>query len=662
MKQQSEIKEGQFNKVNKIFVSDFETVTFKGQSYTEVWAAGICDITSEKVHIFNTLQNYIAYVKHLAKFGNIFVYFHNAKFDCSFLLDYFLRSPLYNCAVTGNLEDLNIRFLDKKHMPNNSFTYTFSDKGQFYKLTLKVHSHIVEFIDSLKLLPFSVKTIEKNFSTRASKGEIDYSRHRHAGEEITPEEKEYLENDILVVKEALLFMFENGHTKLTIGSCCIAEFKKLYDPYWKNSDTMVPITYRNYEYEMDFPDLMEEKSPKESINLWDYIHESYRGAWCYVKDNITGKLIKKGLTLDVNSLYPSVMHSESGNYYPVGKGQIFYREIPEKVKDKTRYYYFVRIRTRFYLKEGYLPFIQIKNNFLYKGNEMLKTSDILNKRDGKYYKYYRDKEGNAKPAIVELTLTCTDFERIQEFYRLEDLEILDGVYFNAKLGIFDHYINKYAKLKINATNKAERQLAKLFLNNLYGKLASTSCSSFKYAVIDPKTDALKFYNIPAYDKKPGYIPCGAAITSYARDFIIRKAQANYKYFCYADTDSLHLNCSITDVKDCKLDSKKFLCFKCETEWTEAIFIRQKCYIEHVYSEDFEIKDHPYYNIICAGMPDNCKNKIQKYLYNGKDGKIFRITDFKKGLEVTGKLQQSYIKGGMILSETSYKIKEEIWRI
>lgn len=635
--EQVSIKEG------KIFVADFETVTFPGQDYTEVWAAAITDITSENVKVYNTIQRFMAQVRFLAKYHNIKIYFHNAKFDCSFLIDYFIRSKAYKQAITGNVEDYTLRFLDNKHMPNNSFRYTFSDKGQFYSLTLKVNNHTVEFIDSLKLLPFSVKVIGKNFSTKKQKGEIDYTLHRHAGEVITDEEQEYVKNDVLVVREALLFMFKNGHTKLTIGSCCISEFKRTYG-------------LDNVDYKVDFPDLREEQSPVPNTNLWDYVHNSYRGAWCYVKKSITGKLIKKGVTLDVNSLYPSVMHSESGNYYPVGKGTLFVKELPE-ICNRKDIYYFIRIRTRFYLKKGYLPFVQIKNSFLYKGNEMLETSDILNKKDGKYYKFYTDKNGEIKPTSVELTLTCTDFKRLQEFYNLVDLEILDGVYFYAKLGIFDNYINKYAALKINAKNKAERTLAKLFLNNLYGKLAASSNSSFKYAVIDPKTDALKFYNIPDNSKNPGYIPCGSAITSYARDFIIRKAQANYRNFCYCDTDSLHLNCAITDVKDCPIHPSKFLYFKAETEWTEASFIRQKCYIEHVYSNDLEFCED-YYNIVCAGMPTNCKNQIQYKLYNTP----FKLTDFKKGLEVNGKLQQSYIKGGMVLTETSFKIKEEVWRI
>lgn len=659
-------------KTEYAYFADFETVVFPGQDSTEVWAAGIAGMEGD-VEIFNNLPDFIKYVKKLIRSRNIKVYFHNARFDCSFLLDYFLRDKKIKQATTGNIVDHTLQFLPNKAMPSNSIKYVFSDKGQFYSLTYCVGTHRVEFIDSLKLLPFPLETIGKNFCKSVRKGSIQYVGERHAYGEITEEEGEYLKNDVLILREAMQYMFEKRHTRLTIGSCCLNEFRQNYGLF-------------DEQYKLDFPDLRPYESPVEGKNMFDYIHEAYRGAWCYVMEGKQGKVYKKGLTLDVNSLYSSVMHSDSGNYYPVGLGRIFQGEIPEKVLNNNHYYFFVRIRCRFKLKSGKLPFIQIKNTFRYKGNDMLKTSDIL--YHGKYYSYYRDKDGEIKPADVELTLTCTDWYRLNEFYDLYDLQILDGVYFHAAIGIFDDYINKYAALKINAKNKAERTLAKLFLNNLYGKFAATDDSSFKYAYIDKDKDHLCFVNVPANNKTPGYIPVGAAITSYARDFIIRKAEENYDRFIYADTDSLHMEGTITDVKACNLHESKFLCFKCETLWDTAVFIRQKSYVEHVTHENLDPVS-PYFNIICAGMPDKCKeyvksamelsaqpqDKIKKYYKKlfkkyRKETKTVKkfvytplsITDFKPGLEVPGKLQQTYIKGGMILGETTYKIKESVWRI
>ena len=58
-------------------------------------------------------------------------------------------------------------------------------------------------------------------------------------------------------------------------------------------------------------------------------------------------------------------------------------------------------------------------------------------------------------------------------------------------------------------------------------------------------------------KKPGYIPVGSAITSYARNFTIRAAQMNYfgkdkPGFIYADTDSIHCNIAWHEVSGVKI--------------------------------------------------------------------------------------------------------------
>ena len=136
---------------------------------------------------------------------------------------------------------------------------------------------------------------------------MEYTGFRYSGCKITDEEKEYIKNDVLVVKEALEIMFNEGHNKLTIGSCCLAEFKKIIGK----------DDFKNY-----FPNLTEITLDKEtygSFNAEEYIRKSYRGGWCYVVKGKENKIYTKGITADVNSLYPSVMSSDSGNRYPVGQ-------------------------------------------------------------------------------------------------------------------------------------------------------------------------------------------------------------------------------------------------------------------------------------------------------------------------------------------------------
>lgn len=644
----------------RFFIGDFETTVFKGQTFTEVWASACVELYHDDVKIFHSIDEQFEYFKSLKE--NICVYYHNLKFDGNFWLSYLLVKLGFKQAYINHNENLlDIEWIEDKDMQNNSLKYSISDMGQWYSITIKVNGHYIILRDSLKLLPFSVKQIGKSFKTQHQKLDMEYEGFRYAGCEITDEEKKYIANDVLVVKEAMETMFNEGHKKLTIGSCCLAEFRKLLG---------------EYDYKTFFPDLTEielDTNIHTYPNADAWIRKSYRGGWCYLVKGKENQLYKNGTTADVNSLYPSMMSSESDNDYPIGLPKFWHGNyIPEEAK-KPNKYFFIRIRTRFYLKRGYLPFVQIKTSRNYKGTECLETSDIYDPKTNKYYEYYYDQDGNYHDATVELTLTQTDWQLLQEHYELVDCEIIDGCYFYTAKGIFDEYIEKYKKIK-QESEGALRTLAKLFLNNLYGKLATSTASPFKIAYIK-EDKSIGFMSIPANDKQPIYIPCGSAITSYARNFTIRAAQKNYhgvheRGFIYADTDSIHCDLLPEEIVGIKVDPKAFCCWKLEACWDEAIFVRQKTYIEHVTHEDLEPIDKPYYNVKCAGMPEKCKNLFIKSMqgltqeerkdYTEEELKFIdtprTMEDFKIGLVVPDKLLPKRIMGGVILQETTFEMR------
>lgn len=659
-------------KTYRTFACDFETTVYPAQTDTEVWASACVELDTEDVHIFGSIEDTFSYFKNLN--GNLICYFHNLKFDGAFWLDYLLRKLKFRQAFYkfGSL-DTQIKWKRERDMCNNEFKYSISDHGQWYSIIIKVNGKFIEIRDSLKLLPFSIKRIGESFGTKHKKLEMEYTGYRYAGCEITEEEREYIRNDVLVLKEALEIMYSEGHKKLTIGSCCLDEYKKICNSSIRNT----------LDYKEMFPDLYQQPLSDDYFStdnkfithdMGTYVRKSYKGGWCYLVRGKESKVFRNGTTADVNSLYPSVMHSESGNYYPVGYPHFFKGEIPQVALEDERYY-FVRIKSRFYLKEGKLPFIQIKNNLLYDGTEMLESSDV--KLDGEYYTHYRGEDGKLKDSRVELTLTMTDYALLKEHYHLVDFEILDGCWFYAQIGIFDEYIDKYKDIKVNSKG-AKRELAKLFLNNLYGKLASSTDSSFKLAYIDDN-GMIKFRAIPATDKKPGYIPCGSAVTSYARNFTIRAAQKNYHGkdkpgFIYADTDSIHCDLAPEEIKGIKVHDSAFCHWKLESCWDRAIFVRQKTYIEHVVKDNM-VDCNPKHVIKCAGMPDKCKDLFeesmsdrlikkegytkeeQKFLFTKNGKKIRRgYEDFKIGLEIPGKLRPKRIKGGILLVDCPYKMR------
>lgn len=644
----------------RYFMGDFETTVYKGQVNTEVWASASVELFTEDVHIFNSIDEQFNYFVSLN--DNIVVYYHNLKFDGGFWLSYLLVDLEFKQAYEKiGVEENQVQWLKERDMPNNSFKYSISDKGMWYTIIIHTHGHYIEIRDSLKLLPFSVKRIGESFGTKHEKLDMEYVGFRYAGCTITDDEKKYIANDVLVVKEALEIMFEQGHTELTIGSCCLQEYKRIMG---------------KDDYELFFPDVYQfELEPaiyKES-NAGEWLRHSYKGGWCYLVKGKENKKYYKGTTADVNSLYPSMMSSESGNRYPVGKPCFWNGNyIPDKaLQDNT--YYFVRIKTRFYLKDGMLPFIQIKGSFLYKGTEALDSSDVYDFKTGKYYSTYIDTNGKEHDTRVELTLTMTDYELLKEHYELVDFEILDGCWFYTQVGIFDDYIEKYKKIKME--NKgALRESAKLFLNNLYGKMASSPDSSFKLAYVK-EDKSIGFLPVKESNKKAGYIPVGSAITSYARNFTIRAAQKNYhgvneRGFIYADTDSIHCDLEPAEIKGITVHDKNFCCWKLESCWDVGIFTRQKTYIEHITHEDCIPVEEPYYNIKCAGMPQKCKKlfEISMKGYEPKEGDNYtdeelkflstkrELEDFKVGLKVPGKLMPKRIRGGVLLVETNYEMR------
>ena len=653
-------------RTNRVFVGDFETTVYKGQVNTEVWASASVEIGTEDVKIFHSIHEQFEYFVSLD--CNVLCYYHNLKFDGSFWLSYLLLDRKFKQGYE-EIDENTKKMKQPKDLHNGEVAYSISSMGQWYRIVIKTHSHIIEFRDSLKLLPFSVKRIGESFGTKHKKLDMEYKGVRYAGCPITDEEKQYIANDVLVVKEALEIMFAEGHDKLTIGSCCLAEYKK----------SVGTKTYKGM-----FPNLYEIPIDAETYgapNAGEYVKKSYHGGWCYLVKGKEKQIKHNGTTADVNSLYPSMMSSESGNWYPFKEPTFWSGDYIPLEAMSAGHYYFVRFRTRFYLKPNKLPFIQIKNSLVYRATEMLETSDVVNIDTGEYCKEMIAINGDVVQTYVTLTMTMTDFKLFKENYDLVDFEILDGCYFQAAFGIFDEYINKYKEIKLRSKG-AQRELAKLFLNNLYGKMASSTQSSFKVAY-DKGDGVLGFYTQPENDKMPGFIAVGSAITSYARNFTIRAAQANYygadkPGFIYADTDSIHCDLPPDQIKGITVHPKNFCCWKLESCWDIGWFVRQKTYIEHVTHEDCKPIEKPYYNVRCAGMPESCKKLFIKsvegwnedevndmgeaekdFLYEDEEcTKPIRrtIEDFNIGLSVPGKLLPKRIPGGVLLVDTEYKMR------
>lgn len=328
------------------------------------------------------------------------------------------------------------------------------------------------------------------------------------------------------------------------------------------------------------------------------------------------------MVLDVNSLYPYVMYDK---LLPFGEPEFFKGKY---VEDSVYPLYIQMITCEFEIKKNKIPTIQIKGNRSYfKENEYLESSEY---------------------ETVCLVLTNVDLKLFLEHYDVYNLTYISGWKFKGMTGMFKDYIDKWINEKNEGTlngNFGQRTLAKLMLNSLYGKLATQTKTQSKIPILGE--DEIIHYTLDEEQEKDGiYLPCGSFITAYAREKTIRTSQAIKDYslekygkdlYIYSDTDSIHTTLPIEELKQfCEIDSVKLGAWKHEATFTKARFVRQKTYIEEI---DGKL------NITCAGLP-------------ARSYKNVTWDNFHEGFTCGDKLTFKHVKGGVILKETEFSIKQD----
>lgn len=576
-----------------IWSCDFETNNNTEDCH--VWCWGAQEIYTNEVKKGLTIKSFIDFVISHNSTGELY-FFHNLAFDGEFIL-----LELFN---RGYIHTTNQKLL------TGEFNTLISDMGQWYSIRLSYRKKLqCEFRDSLKILPFSVKDMAKSFHMEESKGTIDYNLNRPAGYEPTSLEWEYLLTDLAIPAHGIKYLFDNGDIRLTAGSNALASYKYMVG--------------KNFRYW--YPTLSDEVD--------EFIRRSYRGGWVYVNPKYKGKKVGKGIILDVNSLYPSRMKYE---LLPWGT-PIYYKG---RYKDTENYPLYVqRINVSFTLKKGKLPTVQEKHN------PRFRKTDYLTSSNGE---------------ILNLTLTNVDLELFLENYDIGIIEYVDGYMFKGARGMFDDYIDYWMKQKEEATiekDYAKRTMAKLKMNSLYGKFAKRPVATCKIPYVQNGVLKLKL----GEEEKVGglYIPIGTFITAYARNYTIRSAMKLGERFLYSDTDSLHLKGTKLP-EDLDIHESHLGAWKCEGEFRRGKYLGPKAYCEEVIvsreSLDSYLLENPdceahvnfkkstLLQITCAGMPSNIKSGVT-------------FENFEVNLELQGKLRPTHVKGGIVLSGTTFTLKQ-----
>lgn len=513
---------------------------------------------------------------------NTLAWFHNLKFDGMFIIDFLLRSGYAH--------------VDKRPSSRREFTTLISDMGMMYSIIIVAENgRKIELRDSAKKFPgFTVARIAKSFGHEEGKGDIDYHLERPIGYEPTPEELDYLRRDVKIVALAIRETLEEGMTRLTIGSDSLAEYKRVVG---------------DNTFKHNFPVL--------SHALDAEIRRAYRGGFTYADPRYKGGLVGGGVVLDVNSLYPYIMSSKLVPY-----GEPHYSSgLPVASEDRPLTIFSVTFTAK--LKARHIPCIQIKGSSRFSDTEYVRVIE--------------------EP--VNLVVTNVDWELYNEHYDIDVYSYEGGWSFKAAYGMFDEYIDKWATIKAESVG-GRRELSKLHLNSLYGKLATNPNMTGKIPELDLETDTVKLYRGTPERRAPVYTAAGVFITAWARAHTIRAAQDNYGTFAYADTDSLHLvhegarahgglvfpTPPTLDVHDTRLGAWAF-----EYEFDAAVYMRSKAYSERLRDGSFVTR--------IAGLPTSISERLT-------------FDDLFNGNVIGGKLLPKIVPGGVVLVDTPYKLVVE----
>jgi hypothetical protein len=475
-------------------------------------------------------------------------------------------------------------FTEGKKLKSRQFRALISNQKKFYQIEIcwqkmgktKANKTIIK--DSLKKLPFTLARIAEKMGMDIRKGDIDHNIHRPIDWEVTHDELEYLRLDVEILRRAVESFLLEGLTKLTAGADALESAKE-----------------NCREFDKIFPVL--------PVSLDDFIRKSYKGGYVYCEPKYKSKELGAGHCIDKNSMYPSQMYFEK---LPLFTPTVAYGA-PE---GEGLWIGEVTLTAR--VRKGYVPMIQMKGSIGFNPTE--------------YYRFI------AEP--TKIVVTSVDWDTINRHYHVEVYGWGKVLYFKSQKGMFNQYIDYWMNKKENSTG-AERELAKLMLNSLYGKFA-TRCD------VTPKVPELGEDGVVRYvlgseaEREPIYTALSCFITAYARADLLRviqlaKAQDR---FIYCDTDSVHvLGDELLEGVD--YHPTKIGCWDVEKHFEKARYIRAKTYIMAKGDKNF---------VTCAGWGNKDRNKIP-------------FDDFKVGYtDLHGKRKSTHVPGGVFLSTSPFTIK------
>lgn len=286
-----------------IYYADFETTqpNDKGQVRVYLW---VCCMSKYNIMWGDDIESFIKLILN----RRCVIYFHNLKFDVSYIYYYLLKN--------------NIKF-DVCEKQGVIYSVKFND---------------VELRDSMNFIPCSLRELGETYCTNYKKLEFDNYKVPY-NYKPTYEDIKYCKYDVLTLKEGLTnYLNELVDVLKNNGAPKTAKkvFRKL---------TNAGIAYEAFKEITNIEHICE----RTNRQLYNYIKPAYSGGFVYAKGGCyEANDDYEILMLDENSMYPDKYANYPmpiGQHFGINENQIF------------EGFSIISVTIKFHLKDGYIPII-----------------------------------------------------------------------------------------------------------------------------------------------------------------------------------------------------------------------------------------------------------------------------------------------------------------
>lgn len=281
-----------------------------------------------------------------------------------------------------------------------------------------------------------------------------------------------------------------------------------------------------------------EKFPPLSSEQKADIRSGYIGGYMKAEPGEYGYV----LDLDINSMYPWILHDQ---WLPYGEpitydgGYEYDKQFPLHCDVMT---------FRADLKQDGFPFL----------TDGMAQFDAENRME-------------STRGFITQCLTDIDQRLLFENYDVTVFAYEKGYKFRQSKGMFYSYVNEWYDMKKHATG-ARRELAKIMLNSLVGKMAAMN----RGHGLLPAADSSGELTWEPYARKKSnfstdYLPVPMWVNAYAREELLRAARLNIERLIYANTDGLMLQ-GLDDPEGITIDDTELGAWKVDGRFVKTVIL------------------------------------------------------------------------------------------